>query len=369
MILTTGMKLSKQLGLENLIYVRCQTIILSYYTLLVIYFDTKRPEQPITLERVKNHNVARILRYGKKRLITSPLRDLNKYNGKLKNKVIISIDLCGSFFQDKSIITGNVGIEEKSEIFSLNQLNESEQGDISPDQHQSKPEMKDEHSSIPFFIQARGVAKIKHLLEFLTLPALTKNAGISTFTKRFKKERNKIMGRENSIARLVKCVIYKKKGFVEFFWHVPATKKYGDKYKYKQAVPNDFSMFNNPKKEYTVGLRILDFFSWLDTYKADYPIQRKDLKDILTTANIQLYSSDPSWYWQGMAWNMDQVGASMYPVEIAPKHWNKPEYHNDGQAFLSKHMQGVMNSLGFYLNQMAAMLNKELEERGYYAKN
>jgi hypothetical protein len=298
-------------------------------------------------------------------MIISPLRDLRNFNRPLRNKIVIAVDLCGSNFQDRSIPRGVQGVDESIDISMLNNLDNREQESISPDQYSSKS-LKDSAYSTPppLFLQAKGIAKIKHLLEFLTLPALTKNAGMSDFTKKFKKERNKIMGRENSIAKLVKCSVFRKKGYIEFFWKVPATDKYGDVYQFKQALPADFSLHNNPRKVYTVGLRILDFFKWLETYPKGYEITRKDLKDILTISNIQFFSSSPSWWWQGMAWNATQVDAAMYPCPIAPQRWNANHLHGDGNAFLDKAAQGVLNSLGFFLNNMSAKLNVELKGKG-----
>lgn len=364
---TVGSRLQKDLGLEFFLYVRYRLYILSYFTIMVVYYDSHRPEWPITIKRLNDDNVIKLFRFGSnRRPIVSPLGNLYSFNGNLTNKVVLSVDLCGSYLKDRELILSR----EDGKGLNFLQKVEHHEKEASLDEGTGSYEyigdLKENPSPSFFILHSKGIGRLIRLCEFLTFPSLIKNAGMSGFTKNFKKERNKIMGRENHIARLVKCAVFKRKDVVEFYWHTPATDKYGKNHKFKSAIPSDFGLINNPKESYTIGLRVLDFFKWMDTYEKGYPIGKKDLKDILKVANIQVYSTDPSFHWQGMNWNISQLDASMYPTDIAPKVWNKEKYHGDGNAFISKHMTGIFNSMEFYLNQMVEMLNKVMKEKGYF---
>jgi hypothetical protein len=56
---------------------------------------------------------------------------------------------------------------------------------------------------------------------------------------------------------------------------------------------------------------------------------------------------------------MTQLGAALYPTNIAPQHWNQPHLHGEN-AFLDKHLAILFMNISFYIQQMSQMLNKRL---------
>ncbi|HNQ21398.1 MAG TPA: hypothetical protein PKI46_10090, partial [Bacteroidales bacterium] len=256
-----------------------------------------------------------------------PLIKLRSYNGSIHNAIIFTVDLAGAY------LINNKQFEsiEKKENYPT--------------------------------IQCKG-----SLLEYLTYPAYKKNAGLSDFTSKWKKDRKKVMGKdENKIAKLIQCDINEEKDYVDFFWLTESTedKKNQDSIynkPKKEVDPNTFELKNNPSKTYTFQLRILDFFKWLDTYPNKKEITAKDIKDILYVSNIQIWDSNPSFQFQGFNYINTLFDASIYPETRPPKVWNK--YHNDN-SFLGKHGQGIMNHMNLYKNNMASMLTKQLKDKGY----
>lgn len=189
-----------------------------------------------------------------------------------------------------------------------------------------------------------------------TLETLKAKDSISDFTMKFRKQRNKIMGTENKTAKLLDCFINEPDDSITFVWKTPATK---DDKKKKRVQPLNLELIPNEEGYYEVQLKILKFFSWLDTNPIENEITSKDIKDILEVSDVQIYNSSPSFQYQSYNFNNSQVGTAIYPTDIAPKFWNK---YNDN-AFLDKHLYGIVRNIDFWLNPMASMLTKRLKEK------
>jgi len=209
-----------------------------------------------------------------------------------------------------------------------------------------------------------------------TLKTLMSKDSISDFTMKFRKERSKIMGQESSTAKLIDCFINETDDSITFAWYTPATDYSTDKAKsvvgedrYKKmskqkkmrVQPLNLKLLPNNENQYEVQLKITKFFSWLDTYPDKTEITSIDLKDILKVADVQVFSSSPSFQYQAYNWNNSQVDTAIYPTDIAPKVWDK---YNDN-AFLDKHLYGIMRNMEFWLNPMASMITKRLQDKGY----
>lgn len=333
--MSTGMDLKIALGLEDFEEVRIARVITSSKKILNVYYDSFRPSRPITNSRVKKpYRVATVwngkdLENGEnKHTIMTPLMDIEDYNGSTSNALIIPIDLAGSIRIDPDMF---------SRVF------------------EGVDKLK---HTIPTTIHFEG-----KLDEFLQMNDITRNLGMSNFTKDFRVERSKIMGAESKVAKLVDININTEKDFVTFFWLTETTDKYPDDHKFKEVDPESKKLKNNVGKTYTVSLMITEFFQWLDTFNVEDKITRKDIKDILEVANIKFFSTDPSFHYQGANFNASAVEASTKPTTIAPKVWNQPHLHGDGNNFLSKHMVGIFNSMPFWSNAMAQMLTSRLQTR------
>ena len=110
-------------------------------------------------------------------------------------------------------------------------------------------------------------------------------------------------------------------------------------------------------------IRILDFFKWARTkpgYKSAKELTTKELKEIFSVANIQIFCNCPSFHWQGTNWVVSQFDASIHPTTIEPKHWDK--FHNDDN-FACKHLSLLLTSIPFFISPMASMLNKYFKEK------
>lgn len=220
--------------------------------------------------------------------------------------------------------------------------------------------------------------RYKHclLIEELPLSVFANNAGLSDFTKPFKKERDKLIpklidkektmkiGSEANIAKFIEIRMNEDKDYIDIYFLTDSTPKYPKGFKRKETRPSDKSLIANPSKLYTIIVRIKGFFSLLST--SPDVVSDKDISDVLKVADVQFWSSSPSWHWQGINWNMSQLGSSIYPTNIKPTARKTKSGKEIGWAnrqkngFLDKHLQGVVNGMGFYIPQIRMAIKKKL---------
>jgi hypothetical protein len=197
-----------------------------------------------------------------------------------------------------------------------------------------------------------------NLDEGLRLSDLSRGAGMSDFTKHFKRERNKIMGVESKIAELILAEYNREEDWVLFQFITPATRKYKKGYKYKALNPKTLNLALLPSDTYTMEIKILDFFKWLDT--APRRVTAKEIEGVLKIADVQVFCDCASTQFQGMNYNTSMFDASIYPTNIPPKHWDK--YHNSDQL-ICKHLGALLQSMGRQIDLMTAMLAPELKKK------
>lgn len=201
------------------------------------------------------------------------------------------------------------------------------------------------------------------LREWLTIDALKAPDSTSSFTKGKAGIRKKLYKGENVAAKLIQCEYDSSHDWMTFSWLTPATMKaHGSDYVCKTTDPlNGFKTKVNPSELYTMQIRIIDFMKWLKQTRPEsmngQPITWREIKEVLQVAYVQVSCDDPSWWWQGDAWYGTQLDASIYPCNIPPKKWNKV---HDPVNCLCKHLQNLIKSIDFFLNQMASMAGKEL---------
>jgi len=205
------------------------------------------------------------------------------------------------------------------------------------------------------------------LNEWINLSDLKQSMGMSDFTKKTRKQRNKEFGTENKKAKLIDVKLNEKEKYIDFYWLTePTYPIYPKDYVYKNTNPKvNFKLEPDNSKTYTLIIRVIDFFEWLSTYPDKTEITEKDIKDIFDVSYIQVWSDDPSFHWQGMNYWISQLDGSIYPTKIKPKRWNSPKLHGDGNAFVSKHLGGLINNIRFWYNPMASMLTNRLRKAGY----
>ena len=201
----------------------------------------------------------------------------------------------------------------------------------------------------------------KRLREWMTLADLNVGEATSPFTKQKRAIRTALYKGENITSRIVQGTYDKNDDSMTFEFVTPATvKAYEPGTKFQKTDPhNNFQLIPNNEKKYHMYVKILNFLELLRGTRPDSlaasPITWKEIKDVLEVAYIQLFCDDPSFQYQTANWSLSQVDASIYPTNISPRKWNK--IHGTDN-FLCKHLKGLLDQLGFFLNQMASVATK-----------
>jgi len=316
----TGITLKKKLGLNNIAVVKVSRILDLPTPSYLIWYDSHRPTRPITTRTVKKYpgvgQVYRGIKGFKEPVRFTPPMLIEDFTGNLSTGLYFAIDLSGRFLVDTKIL------ENKQKLnYSI-------------------------------------------IVEFLQLADLMKSQGMSDFTRPYRSERNRVTGIESNVAKLVDLELNQEDNSITFKWLTEPTDKYGPEAQFKQVDPSTLAMGSNSSKTYDMDIKILNFFDWLDTYSNKTEITRKDMKDIFDVSYVQVWSNDPSFQYQGINYWLTQVDASIHPTNIAPKQWNNPGLHGDGNAFLSKHLGGLINGIKFWYQPMASKLTKRLKDEG-----
>ena len=207
-------------------------------------------------------------------------------------------------------------------------------------------------------------------LEEITLSDLADDQGASSFSLERQKQRGTANSGETKNTRLWECYLLPE-GHVDFVFLAKGTKIYPDDAKFSVAdSENNYELTPNETHTYIITLRVLDVKEWLNTYPEKTKITKKDLVDILDVSEIFVDSQVPAWYWQGGAYNLQQLDGTIYKKPIKkPKFWNKDKYHGDSNFFLDKITQRVINQYKFYAQQMAQMLTKKAQEKKWIKKS
>lgn len=207
------------------------------------------------------------------------------------------------------------------------------------------------------------------LVEELRMVDLMKHAGISNFTKFWRRERNKLKGAESNQAKLVQVRINKKYGYVDFIFLTAGT--YTNDV--TETLPKRDFALKGGVNDYSMIIRVLDFFKWAQTtpgYKAAKKLSPDELKEIFYAANIKVWCSCPSMHWQGFNYYLSLFDASIFPTEIAPtdkktrngKTIGWKSRHNAGDGLVCKHLSGLLAGIKFWWNPMSSTLNKALQK-------
>lgn len=200
------------------------------------------------------------------------------------------------------------------------------------------------------------------LVEDMTLTDFKNPDAIDTMTQRFRTQRRSMLGKETAKVKLMDVRWSKRKDCVEFRFRSISTPNTPTKQKADQK--QNFALTTNRLKVYTLLIRLNNFFTWmLDTLPDGQQLTIKDMKDALIACPVQFWSNSPAWHWQGLNYNMSQLGCSIYPTNIAPHFWNQAKYHGPN-GMLDKHLGALVRNISFFINQMTAMLNSRLTQAG-----
>lgn len=210
-----------------------------------------------------------------------------------------------------------------------------------------------------------GSHNSKRLREWMTLGDLNVSDATSKFTKRKRAIRTSLYKGENVTAKIVKGSYDPTDDSFTFEFITPVTAKvYPPGSDFQKTDPNNnFQLVPNAEKMYHMFIKVLGFMELLRGTRPDSlqssPITADEVKEVLEVAYVQLFCNDPSFQYQTANWTLSQVDASIYPTNIAPKHWN---LIHGTDNYLCKHLKGLVDQIGFFLNPMASMATKVIKQ-------
>jgi hypothetical protein len=332
----TGIQLKKYLGLENLPKVYYARVIgLMAYKVYFVFFDSRRPLINITSYEAHRKEFAPVIPFksGKRRLSLTNILPIEDFAGIIENSVFIRIDLSGRFQQMGSIEESVAG---KERIINC------------------KLDSKEKTHLL-------GVMCEDMHFEDFNVPD-----AVSAMTQKFRKQRKQLVGRENIAVRLVGFRFDQKQDWIQFMFRSTSTPN--TLTKQDVNLQANFKIQPNTNKVYTLLLQFDDFFTWmLDTLPDGQALTLKDMKDAIRVCPVKFWSNSPAFHWQGTNYQLSQLDAAIYPTSIAPQFWNQPQYHGDNNL-LDKHLMALLRYLSFFLNNMTAMANKNLQKAGIIGK-
>ena len=206
----------------------------------------------------------------------------------------------------------------------------------------------------------------KRLREWMTIADLNNPDASSDFTKKKRAIRTSLYKGENVTARIVQGSYDRNDDSMTFEFVTTATiKAHPAGSEFKRTDPfNNFNLVPNPSRKYHMYVKVLNFMEWLRGTRPDSlassPITPQEVKEVLESAYVQLFCDDPSFQYQTANYTLSQVDASIYPTNIPPKKWNK--IHGD-YNFLCKHLKGLLDQIGFFLNQMASVATRIIKQQ------
>jgi hypothetical protein len=327
MVNEAGVLLKQHLGLEA--FPKCyyaRVIGIAAYKIYFIFFDSRMPLANLTSWESFRKEFAPVIPFGAggRRLSLTNILPIEEWGGNENGSLFIRVDLCGRFLKSQSYT-----ITEKH----LREFVNNDQGLLVEDMHIE--DFKD-------------------------------TAAISAMTQKFRTQRRKMLGQEISYVKLMTVQFDDQDDWIEFQFRSTSTPNTPVKKKSNQNA--NFALQPNTPKVYTLLIRFNKFFTWmLDTLPDGQALTIKDMKDAIRVCPVQFWSNSPAFHWQGHNYVLSQLDAAIFPTDIAPLHWNQPQYHGE-DAMLDKHLAALIRNISFFLNNMTSMLNKNLQKAGIIGK-
>lgn len=244
----------------------------------------------------------------------APPFDIEDFNGQLETGLFFVIDIAGYL--------GDPGIRTK---VIENTIKESQN----------------------IFVYARS---LKQLQEGLTIPDLKKNS-ISSLNKKFLKLRR---SEGESGSTLMGARRDKESDSVFLVYSIAPT--------YDKEVLNyssDGAAYMDSK--YIAEIEFLNASNYIgdqDTFKSFKPSEQgKLVLDMIDKAEIKLWSSDPSFIYQGAMETLDDLDTSIYPLWSKKGHgiWNQ---RHGSEFHLTKHLLEILNQIKFLYTDIAKALRE-----------
>lgn len=209
------------------------------------------------------------------------------------------------------------------------------------------------------------------IAEDMTLADFSSPDAIDAMTRRFRTARRNLLGKETARVRLAGCRWSVARDWAEFSFKSISTPRpvngrnvWGAKRRTSPSPSANFALLPNRPKVYTLVVRLDKFFTWMNgTLPDGKALSMRDMTDAMKACPVRLWSDSPAFHWQGLNYNMSQMGCSLHPTSIAPKKWSQPRYHGP-DGMLDKHLGALARNIHFFANQMAAALNSRLAKAG-----
>ena len=322
-----GVLLKQHLGLEAFPKVFYSRVIgIGGLKVYFIFYDSRLTNVNLTSWEAFRREFAPTIPFrGKgRRLSLTNIIPIESWSGNEEGCLFIRVDLCGRFLNPSSY-----------------SVNENFNGRLTKNEY--------------------GI-----LVEEMHIEDFKDAAAISAMTQKFRSLRRQMVGQEIANVKLMTVQFDQKDDWVEFQFRSTSTPNTPTK---KLSNPKaDFSLQPNPPKVYTLLIRLDKFFTWmLDTLPDGQALTIKDMKDAVRVCPVKFWSNSPAYHWQGMNYNLSQLDAAIYPTNIAPLFWNQAQYHGE-DAMLDKHLAALLRNISFFMNNMASMLNKNLQRAGIIGK-
>ena len=322
-----GVLLKQHLGLNAFPKVYYARVIgIAAYKIYFIFYDSRMPNANLTSQETFRKEFAPVIPFKDqgRRLSLTNILPIEEWNGTESAGLFIRIDLCGRFLNPYAY------------------------------------HFTEKH--IRKFIDNSGGL----LVEDMHIEDFKDAAAVSAMTQKFRTQRRQMLGREISYVRLTAVQFDQKNDWIEFQFRSISTPNTPTKKKSDQD--NNFALQPNPPKIYVLLIRLNKFFTWmLDTLPDGQALTLKDMKDAVRVCPVQFWSNSPAFHWQGHNYVLSQLDAAIYPTNIAPQYWNQQQYHGE-DAMLDKHLAALIRNISFFLNNMTAMLNKNLQAAGIIGK-
>ena len=334
----TGEILKKNLGLDKFRYVKIARALVSSYKILFVWYDSRRPNVPLTTHRIRKFpwttmifSGTDLLRGTDRGTMFAPPITIEDFNGMIRGALIITVDMIGNNLIDTRAFTKKFKDSKIVPIkikFNLDEYTISDLRSNAPNPHEKQ------------FLKTRQTKGEQGT--FLT--------GLSW------NDRNKrAIGKEKNTSTLT------------LTFNVRPT------YKGSQGNYTQKGTQTGTKKNYQVKIQFQNINDWVESRQAFLGLTKGEqiefIHGIIKDADVKIWSDDPSWIYQGNYENAVELDYSLYSwpsnVPKAKGRWAKIKTGSTTTPYfsLSKHMIETLTIIPFIADQIAKMIREKYENK------
>ena len=330
---TSGEKLKKMLGLSKN-YVAFTRILGAQYRIIIVYYNSRYPDYAISEAQVMNARIPVNLFHLGYSLRHITVRRIEEFEESLEDLYVFTVDLAG-MYGDKS-----------KEVSTIHPWRES--------------------VFTSYYIPTGSI----RLDEAMTAKDFMSKDIMSSLTRSYYDDRQSMIGGANKNSRLISTVYNRDKDWVTFVFKTRATPDLSDKKTTggPTGIEPSSTLSDNPQKVYFQMIRVKEFLALLKDTRPESLSSKKiswdDIREVIMTADIQVWCGCPSFYFQGIDYWLSQFDGAIYPCDIHPRRWNSPYLHGEGNSYVCKHLASLWNSIGFFATQMTSSIESVFKKEG-----